>query len=121
MSFLKNKVVDKLAGFLSPEFSADNYNYEHEHDTSAEFSADKHDDAEFLPSARGVRGSGQAAAGEEVRHCVRGASPHLHHQSGQPQQLTAQRHGAAGRLTSTVVKSSVSASRRIVIRCACAG
>ena len=26
---LKNKVVDKLPGFLSPEFSADNYNNEH--------------------------------------------------------------------------------------------
>ena len=64
-----NKVVDRLPGFLSPEFSADNYNNEHKHDTSAEFSANKHDDAEFLPSARGVRGSGQAAAGEEVRHC----------------------------------------------------
>ena len=29
MSF-KNKVVDKLPGFLSPEFSADNDNNEHE-------------------------------------------------------------------------------------------
>ena len=33
-------VVDKLPGFLSPEFSADNYNNEHEHDMSAKFSAD---------------------------------------------------------------------------------
>ena len=61
MSF-KNKVVDKLPGFLSPEFSADNDNNEHENDTSAEFSADKHDDdksteIQILPSAQGVRGS----------------------------------------------------------------
>ena len=108
------KVVDKLPGFLSPEFSADNDNNEHEHDTSAEFSADTRDDdksAEFLPSARDVRGSEQAAAVEEVR----GATLHLHHQSDQPLQLTAQRHGIAGRLTSTVVRSSMSASRKIVI------
>ena len=97
---LKNKVVDKLPGFLSPEFSADKHDDKHEHDTSAEFSADTRDDdksAEFLPSARDVRGSGLAAAVEEVR----GATPHLHHQSDPPQQLAAQRHGAAGRLSST--------------------
>ena len=80
--------MDKLPGFLWPEFSADKHDDKHEHDTSAEFSADTRDDdksAEFLPSA----------------FYVRGATPHLHHQSDPPQQLTAQRHGAAGRLAST--------------------
>ena len=108
------KVADKLPSFLSLKFSADNHDDKHEHDTSAEFSADTRDDdksAEFLPSARDVRGSEQAAAVEEVR----GATLHLHHQSDQPLQLTAQRHGTAGRLTSTVVRSSMSASRKIVI------
>ena len=79
---LKSKVVDKLPGFLSPEFSADNYNneHEHEHDTSAEFSADTRDDdksAEFLPSARDVRGSEQAAdvEGRGARCYTSPASP----------------------------------------------
>ena len=66
--------------FLSPEFSADNDNNEHEHDTSAEFSADTRDDdksAEFLPSARDVRGSEQAAAveGRGARCYTSPASP----------------------------------------------